>query len=222
VRIRGIGTLSDANPLVMLDGVESSLANIDPNEIESITVLKDAASASIYGSRAANGVILITTKRGNEKGMTINYNSYVGWQRPTGMPEIVNALDHMELINEAYTNTGRSPLYTEQFLDEYRTQGPSNRDRYPDTHWQDVTMTESGFMQSHYLAMNGGSDRVKILGSFGYLDQDGIIPNTGFKRYNLRVNTDVKFDEKWSAAADVFLRRTDLTEPSTGTGYIFH
>ncbi|WP_176146084.1 TonB-dependent receptor [Parapedobacter luteus] len=222
VRLRGIGTLSDSNPLVMLDGVESSLANVDPNEIESITVLKDAASASIYGSRAANGVILITTKRGSREGLTVNYNSYVGWQRPTDMPKIVNAIDHMELINEAYTNTGRSPLFTEQFIEEYKTQGASNRDRYPDTDWQDVTMTENGFMQSHYLAMSGGTDRMRILGSFGYLDQGGVVPNVGFDRYNLRLNTDVKLNEKLNASADIFLRRTDLKEPSTGTGYIFH
>lgn len=222
IRIRGIGTLSDANPLVIMDGIESSLNNIDPNEIESISVLKDAASAAIYGSRAANGVILITTKRGNEKGFSVNYNTYVGAQTPTDMPTMVNALDHMELINEAYTNVSRSPLYTQAFVDEYRTQGATNPDRYPNTDWQKLTLKKNGLMQSHYLSMNAGNERIKVLGSFSYFDQDGIIPNTNFKRFNVRLNSDIKLNDKFSTSMDVFLRRTDLIEPSSGTGYVFH
>ena len=222
MRIRGIGTIGDSNPLVIVDGVESNINNIDPNEIESISVLKDASSAAIYGSRAANGVILITTKRGSEKGLSVNYNMYAGWQTPTGIPDVVNGLDHMNLINEAYTNTGRSPLYTAQQIQDYITKGPTDRDQFPDTDWQKLTLKNSGFMQSHYIAMNGGTDKVKVLGSFSYLNQDGIIPNTGFKRYNLRINTDAKLSSKVSTSMDIFLRRTDLTEPSYGTGYIFH
>lgn len=222
LRIRGVGTTGDSNPLVILDGVESSINNVDPNEIESISVLKDASSAAIYGSRAANGVILITTKRGSEKGMSVNYNMYAGWQTPTDLPNIVNGLDHMNLINEAYTNTGRSPLYTEQQIQDYITKGPSDRDQFPDTDWQKLTLKKSGFMQSHYVGVNGGNDKVKVLGSFSYLDQKGIIPNTGFKRYNLRVNSDIKISNKLSAAMDIFLRKTDLEEPSSGTAYIFH
>ncbi|CAG5005644.1 TonB-dependent receptor P26 [Dyadobacter sp. CECT 9275] len=223
LRIRGVGTTGDSNPLVIVDGVESNINNIDPNEIESISVLKDASSAAIYGSRAANGVILITTKRGgNEKGLSVNYNMYAGWQTPTDSPDNVNGLDHMNLINEAYTNTGRSPLYSQQLIQDYITKGPSDRDQYPDTDWQKLTMKNSGFMQSHYIGMNGGNDKVRVLGSFSYLNQDGIIPNTGFKRYNLRINTDAKLSDKFSTSMDIFLRRTDLTEPSSGTGYIFH
>ncbi len=222
LRIRGVGTTGDSNPLVIVDGVESNLNNIDPNEIESVSVLKDASSAAIYGSRAANGVILITTKRGSEKGFSVNYNTYLGWQAPTDMPKIVNGLDHMNLINEAYTNTGRSPLYTEQQVQEYAAGRSTNPDRFPDTDWQKLTLTENGFMQSHYLSVTGGTDRVRMLGSFSYLDQNGVIPNTNFKRYNLRINTDVKITEKLSTSMDIFLRRTDLLEPTVGTGYIFH
>lgn len=222
LRIRGVGTTGDSNPLVIVDGVESSLNNIDPNEIESVSVLKDASSAAIYGSRAANGVILITTKRGSEKGFSVNYNSYVGWQAPTDMPKVANGLDHMLLINEAYTNTGRSPLYTDQQIQEYTAGRATDPDQFPDTDWQKLTLTESGFMQSHYVGVTGGNDRVKILGSFGYFDQDGVIPNTNFKRYNLRLNTDAKITDKLSTSMDIFLRRTDLLEPAVGTGYVFH
>jgi len=222
MRIRGIGTTGDSNPLVIVDGVESNINNIDPNEIESVSVLKDASSAAIYGSRAANGVILITTKRGSAKGFSVNYNMYAGWQSATDKPDIVNGLDHMNLINEAYTNTGRSPLYSEQMLQEYTAGRATDPDRFPDTDWQKLSMTENGFMQSHYVGVTGGTDRVKVLGSLSYLDQNGVIPNTNFKRYNLRINTDAKITDKLSTSMDIFLRRTDLTEPSSGTGYIFH
>ncbi|GAA4447186.1 TonB-dependent receptor [Ravibacter arvi] len=222
LRIRGVGTTGDSDPLVIVDGVEANINSVDPNEIENISVLKDASSAAIYGSRAANGVILITTKRGNEKGFSVNYNAYTGWQSPTDMPKIVNGLDHMKLINEAYTNTGRSALYTDQQIQDYITKGPGDRDQFPDTDWQKLTMTQNGFMQSHYVGVTGGTDRLKVLGSLSYFDQDGIIPNTNFKRYNLRVNTDAKITDKLSTSMDIFLQRRDLTEPSVGTAYIFH
>lgn len=122
IRIRGVGTITDPNPLVMIDGIEGSINNIDPNLIESISILKDAASSSIYGSRAANGVILVTTKRANNDQISISYNNYIGWQDPTNMPKLVNALDYMLLINEAYANTGRTPLYANPLIDKYREQ----------------------------------------------------------------------------------------------------
>ncbi|WP_339880103.1 TonB-dependent receptor [uncultured Algoriphagus sp.] len=219
IRIRGIGTLGDSNPLIMVDGVETNMNNVDPNEIESISVLKDAASAAIYGSRAANGVVLITTKRGKE-GVHVNYNMYVGLQVPTRMPEIVGALDHMLLANEAFTNIGNDPQYSEQFIQDYMAGMPS--DQYPDTDWQDLTMSNSAFMQSHNVSVNAGNEKAKVLASFSYLDQDGIIPNTGFKRYNLRFNSDINVTNKLTLSTDIFLRRADQIEPSNGTGYVFH
>src|SRR5690606_10820579 len=119
IRIRGIGTLNNANPLVLIDGVEGSMENIDPLTIESISVLKDAASSSIYGSRAANGVILITTKRMSGKGFTINYSGYGGVQSPTDLRDMVNAQDHMSLMNIAYENTGASPVFDQDRVRDY-------------------------------------------------------------------------------------------------------
>lgn len=219
IRIRGIGTLGDSNPLIMVDGVETNMNNVDPNEIESISVLKDAASAAIYGSRAANGVVLITTKRAKE-GVNVSYNMYAGVQIPTRQPEIVGAMDHMLLANEAFTNIGNDPQYSEQFLADYRAGMPS--DQYPDTDWQDLTMSNSAFMQSHNVSINSGSEKAKILGSFNYLDQDGIIPNTSFKRLNLRFNSDIQVTERLKVSADIFLRKATQTEPSSGTSYVFH
>src|SRR5690606_31864628 len=132
-----------------------------------ISILKDAASASIYGSRAANGVVLITTKRGKSDQISINYNNYIGWQAPTNMPEIVNALDHMLLTNEAYVNTGRTPLYTDQMIEGYRDQNGVSSDAYPNTDWQEQTITGNGLQQSHFLTIDGGTQKVRMLTSFG-------------------------------------------------------
>lgn len=219
IRIRGLGTLGDSNPLIMVDGVETNLNNVDPNEIENISILKDASSAAIYGARAANGVVLITTKRGVE-GVRVNYNMYAGFQVPTRMPEIVGALDHMEMANEAFTNVGNDPQYSEQFLADYRAGMPS--DRYPDTDWQALTLKNTAFMQNHNVSINAGSEKAKIFGSISYLDQDGIIPNTDFNRFNIRLNSDVNVSDRLTLSTDIFLRRAYQREPSSGTGYVFH
>src|SRR5690606_37829254 len=203
IRIRGIGTLSNADPLVLIDGVEGSINNIDPNLIESVSILKDAASSSIYGSRAANGVVLVTTKRGTGDKVTLSYNNYFGWQSPTNMPKLVNALDHMLLTNEAYTNVGSSPLYPEDILEAYRKQGDGSSDEYPNTDWQKESLLGSGFQQSHFVTLNAGSNKVRNLASFGYYDQKGLLLNSGFKRYTLRNNLDIEISEKLAAKIDL-------------------
>ncbi|MEK6481670.1 TonB-dependent receptor [Catalinimonas sp. 4WD22] len=219
IRIRGVGTLGDSNPLVMVDGVETDLSNVDPNAIENISILKDAASAAIYGARAANGVILVTTKRGKE-GVSVNYNGYVGLQTPTDMPNIVNGADHMELMSEAYTNVGLTPIWTPEQIETHRNEMPS--DQYPDTDWQELTMKNSALMQNHNLNINAGNERAKLFASLSYLDQDGIIPNTDFNRFNIRLNSDINITDKLTTSMDVFLRRTVQNQPSNGTGYVFH
>ena len=221
IRIRGVGTLSDPNPLVMIDGIEGSMNNIDPNLIESISVLKDAASSSIYGSRAANGVILITTKRANVDQVGISYNNYIGWQNPTNMPDIVDALDHMLLTNEAYVNTGRTPLYSSSLIEQYRAQNGVSSDAYPNTDWQKETLTGSGLQQSHFLTVQGGTNKVRLLGSFGLLDQQGVIQNSSFKRYTIRTNADIKFSDKLNARIDLQYVNAITTEPAAGSGDIF-
>lgn len=229
IRIRGIGTLSTAdpnaltgaNPLIMIDGIEGSINNIDPNLIESISILKDAASSSIYGSRAANGVILVTTKRAKADLVSISYNNYIGWQDPTNMPKLVNALDYMLLINEAYKNTGRTPLYADALIEEYRGQGGRNSDQYPNTDWQKETLTGSGLQQSHFLTIQGGTQKVKLLGSFGLFDQKGIIENSNFKRYTIRNNADITFSDKLTARIDLQYVNAITTDPGASAGEIF-
>lgn len=221
IRIRGIGTFVDPNPLVMIDGIEGSMNNIDPNLIESISILKDAASSSIYGSRAANGVILITTKRANADQVGISYNNYIGWQNPTNMPDIVDALDHMLLTNEAYVNTGRTPLYANSLIEQYRAQNGVSSDAYPNTDWQKETLTGSGLQQSHFVNVQGGTNKVRLLGSFGLLDQKGVIQNSSFKRYTIRTNADIKFSDKLNARIDLQYVNAITTDPAAGSGEIF-
>src|SRR5690606_37933019 len=119
IGIRGIGTVNNANHLVVIESVEGSMENIDLEKIQSISVLNDAASSSIYGSRAANGVILITTKRLSGKGFTINYSGYGGVQSPTDLRDMVNAQHHMRLMNIAYENTGASPVFDQDRVRDY-------------------------------------------------------------------------------------------------------
>ncbi|SDP76460.1 TonB-linked outer membrane protein, SusC/RagA family [Mucilaginibacter sp. OK268] len=225
IRIRGVGTIETtgktADPLVLIDGIEGSMNNIDPNLIESVSILKDAASASIYGSRAANGVILVTTKRGGKQ-IGISYNSYAGWQKPTNMPKTVNALDHMLLLNEAYVNVGRTQLYSDALIQQYRAQNGVSTDQYPNTDWQKEVLIGSGFQQSQFLTVNGGSEKVRLLTSVGYFNQKGIIENSDFKRYTIRNNTDVTFSKKFSAKFDLQIINAVTKEPGVGSGNIFN
>lgn len=220
IRIRGIGTLGDSNPLVLIDGVEGSMENIDPTTIESISVLKDAASSSIYGSRAANGVVLVTTKRMKDKGVLINYSGYAGIQEPTNLRDMVNAQDHMRLMNIAYENTGRSPVFDPETVKNYATLHVSDPDNYPDVDWQDLIYTENGFTQNHTININVGADKVKFLASLGYYSQKGLIKNTDFERYTLRLNSDVELTDRLSLKMDMLLRQMQRDEPGSSVSSV--
>jgi TonB-linked SusC/RagA family outer membrane protein len=216
IRIRGIGTLNDANPLILVDGLEMSMDNIDPSTIQSISVLKDAASASIYGSKAANGVILITTKRGRSGKLSANYSSFVGFQRPTNLPDMVDGLDHVTLINEAYVNSGRLPLYPDSYVSGYKANRGS--DQYPDEDWQKAVLTGSGIQTGHTLSMSGGSDVTKVFASVGYLHQDGLLKPIKYERYFARLNSDIALTKKLSASVDLFVSHQKRNAPSQFPG----
>lgn len=214
ISIRGKTTIGHNEALVLVDGIETSLDNLDPSLIESISVLKDAASSAIYGSRAANGVILITTKRAAQETFTVSYSGYVGWQQATDLPNKVNAIDHMLMTNTAYTNIGKSPLYSDEYINEYRQNMRSNPDQYPDTDWYDESLTNNGLIQNHFVTLSGGSKRIRTLASVGYFDQNGITENTNFKRYTFRMNTDMEISKQFSARVDAYATMTKRTEPS--------
>ncbi|HEY9487163.1 MAG TPA: SusC/RagA family TonB-linked outer membrane protein, partial [Chryseosolibacter sp.] len=211
IRIRGIGSINAGqDPLVLVDNVEMSLNAIDPNNIESISILKDAAAAAVYGSRAANGVVLITTKRGGQ-GINVNYHGYVSSQDPTNLPDKVNALDHMKLWDVAQANAGLPPAFTQQIAD-YEALGPDNFSRF-NTDWKDLVLTNNGLMHNHNLSVSAGTDKVKVFASGSFLDQNGLTANTEFKRYDLRFNTDVALSSKLSASMDLVLNRSERIWP---------
>lgn len=192
VLIRGRATLNDNGPLVMVDGVQRDFNQIDPNEIQSISVLKDASAVAIYGVRGGNGVILITTKRGSTGKPTFNYNTYYGWQNPTQVPKYLSSYDYARLYNEAQFNDDPSadPPYSEEDLQKYRDH--SDPYNYPDVDWFKEIITPNAPQSRHSLSVTGGSDKIKYFMLLGMYDQDGMYSTVNFKKYNLRINLDAE------------------------------
>lgn len=188
IQIRGLGSFSKAgnNPLILIDGVEGELNNLNPNLIESISVLKDAASASIYGSRAANGVILVTTKTGKAGRLNIDYSLNLSSQKATSIYDrVTNSVQFMELLNKAIDHTGTSTnqKYTPAEIDLYRQ--PS--EQYPSYDWMDAVFRAAP-LQQHFLSINGGKEGTTYNFGLGYLDQEGVLIATDYKRYDAQFN----------------------------------
>lgn len=192
ILVRGQGTLNSSAPLIIIDGVEQGINTVNPQDIESVSVLKDAASASIYGSRAANGVILITTKKGKSGKIKVDYNGYVSFQsiRKTLTP-VSNYADYMELINEGYYNSnpksGKNQYFSEEKIAEWRN--GNDPLKYPNTNWIDETFKPST-STNHVVSLSGGSDKIRFYGSFGYMNNPGVLENAGMKKYTVRLNMD--------------------------------
>jgi TonB-linked SusC/RagA family outer membrane protein len=186
MKVRGLGSFgASSNPLVLVDGVIGSLSNLAPNDIESVTVLKDAASASIYGARAANGVILVITKHA-QKGASLEYQVDVSSQSATRLPDLVtNSADYMEFYNAARTRAKQAPLYTPEEIASYRN--ATDRNQYPNFDWMDYYFNPAQSV-NHYLAFSNVTDRSTFKASFNYLNQDGILPDINFKKYNFSIN----------------------------------
>ncbi len=215
VVIRGQGTFSAAgnSPLVLVDGIESSMDNVDPADIESVSVLKDAASASIFGSKAANGVILIETKKGVSGKPVFNYNMYVGRSRPTTMPEMVNSWEYAEMVNEAYQYTGQQPRYTEADIQKFRDgSDPINFPNFD--HIGYLFESGSGMETKHDVSMRGGTDQTQYMFSTGYYRQNGLIMKNNADRYNVRLNLDSKLHEKLKLSVRLAGVKTGSKEPS--------
>ena len=205
IRIRGLGTFgtSSAAPLVLIDGIEGDMNTVDASQIDKISVLKDAASSAIYGSRAANGVILITTKRAGKERSSVSYRGYVGWQTPTDLPALVNAREYMILSREASENDGATSIYTDEYIENYMVNNYLDPDNYPITNWQKEVLQGNGLMHGHNLTINASSGNIRNVTTFGYLKQNGIIKNTDYSRYSLRNNMDVELNKKLSFRLDI-------------------
>lgn len=216
IKIRGLGSLnSDTAPLVLIDGVEGSMDRIDLNTVESISVLKDAASASIYGSRASNGVILITTKRGAQGKPKVTFNGYVGWNKPTELPTPLDAIGYMTAVDKAYANNDQEPIYGDA-IDLYRTEGADQLNRY-DTNWRDAILKKSAMVQNYSVGVSGGSEFLSIYASAGYYDQDGMIANNHFKRYSMRLNSDMQINRWIKLGVDLSIRQAEALNPIGGS-----
>jgi TonB-linked SusC/RagA family outer membrane protein len=195
IRIRGIGSINSGTfPLVLVDGIEMDINQVDMNTVESVSVLKDGASAAIYGSRASNGVILITTKRGKEGKVKVNYNSSYTIQTPTNMPEVVKATDYLQAELNSWDNAGItvSPdtrAARQKLIEDQRNLQPDNWNRY-DTDWKSATIAKNSSLKNHNIALSGGSKEVRYYASLAYLSQDGLIKNNDYNRINVRTNTD--------------------------------
>ena len=185
IRIRGISSIDNNNdPLVIIDGIEGNIGDVSPGDIASISVLKDAASASIYGSRASAGVIIIETKKGVPgKGLQIEYNGTGSLTQATRLPKVVDSYTYATLLNEARANVGLPASYSEEQLELFKNQTDP---RYPNTDWYDVYFRE-GYMQNHNLSLRGGDQRYKYSASVTYRDQQGIL--TGTSNDRLSYNT---------------------------------
>lgn len=213
IRVRGIGTLNNAGAMVVVDGIISTMNNVNPDDIDNISVLKDAASAAIYGSRAANGVILITTKKGKKGKTTLAYNNYVGKQSATGLYDYVPSWQAAELYNQALSNEGRQQRYTSDEIEKFKD--GSDLYNYPNTDWLDLAYKGNGMQQNHYLSINGGNDKSRYMLSLGYFDQNGLIEKTNAKRYTSRFNIESKVNDKLSVYGNLAYTYSPLEEPQS-------
>ncbi|MDR7129541.1 TonB-linked SusC/RagA family outer membrane protein [Algoriphagus sp. 4150] len=233
LKIRGIATLntgSESDPLILVDGVQRSSINlIDPNEIETLSILKDASATAVFGVRGANGVILITTKTGAKGKPTISYTANYGVQSPNRLPKMLNSYEYASLHNEASINSGQTPYFSDESLELYR----NGLDPYfhPDVDWFDLVLKDYSSQQQHNFNISGGAENTRYFISLGYFGQNGAYDveeftndysaNPKYERYNLRSNFDIDFNKNFSASVKVGAQFADSNYPGFGAGEIF-
>ena len=216
IRVRGMGTLNDAAPLVVVDGMTGiAISDLNPQDIESISVLKDAASSAIYGSRAANGVILITTKHGTESAPRLTYSGNVAFETVAKRLNLVtDYADFMEIQNAALIMNGQAPRFSQGKIDEWRNDAGRNPTVYPNTDWQDHIYRNPSVVQNHNIGITGGGRRVRYNVSLGYVNNPGIIYYTDYSRYQLRSNLDVNI-KPWLTVGTNLFGYVDSNNPSS-------
>jgi len=214
ITIRGIGTLGNTSPLVLIDGIEAPINSVNPQDIESISVLKDAASAAIYGTRGANGVILITTKTGSfDKPIEIVYDGYFGITNPTVIPELVwDNQTYLELYREAAINSGLPVNYTDEDITRYAS--------LPSTDWMEVVIEDDAPITNHNISFTGGSSNTNYYFSSGFLYQQGyLIDKSRYNRISNRLNLNTKLTNKLTFGSNVYyFREFGTLEPKENNG----
>ena len=215
MNIRGYNTMNDNNPLVIIDGIEGSLANLNPGDIEQISVLKDASSTAIYGSRASNGVILVTTKKGSEGEVHVDYDMSMGWQQATALPTVVDSWIYAELYNEAAVNSGRTVKFGPEEIAAFRNGGTNVK-------WINELYKNSAMQHNHNLSVTGGTKNLSYMASLGYVDQNSLFkgPDYGYKRYNGRINLSHKVGERLTVNATAQYTRNVIKDHAYWTEWI--
>ncbi len=210
VRVRGVGSFgATPSALILIDGVPGSMNEININDIESISVLKDASSAAIYGARSANGVVLVTTKRGKKEKLTVSYNGYVGVSTPTEYPDLATSWEYAEMFNIANGVESFSP----EDIQKYKS------GQYPDTHpntdFLSETFTRNGIQTGHDLSIAGGQKSNRYFFSVAYLNEQGIVENNDYERFNFRLNMDSELHEKLTMTTRIAGSFEEANEPTT-------
>lgn len=228
--VRGVGSLSTdlSQPLMLVDGVERSFFQLDPNEVESITILKDASATAVFGVRGANGVILVTTKRGTQGKAKVSFSTTFALQMPSRVPEFAGSYDYATTYNNAQLHDGVSKdqlAFTDEAIEKFRTQ--SDPIMYPSTSWTDLLIKNSALQTQHNFNISGGSENVKYFASLGVFTQDGLFNvfenngnDKGFKynRYNYRINMDIKVTKTTSMQVNLGGYLNDKQEPNFNNG----
>ncbi|RYZ36965.1 MAG: SusC/RagA family TonB-linked outer membrane protein, partial [Sphingobacteriales bacterium] len=221
--IRGISTFSGGTePLFVVDGVVRTFrdfSQLDANEVESVSVLKDASSAAIFGVRGANGVVLVTTKRGKSGKITATYSFNYGFQKVTKFNNNLGSYEYATLLNEALLNDNLPLAYSNDDISKFRD--GSDPIQYPNTNWQKLVLGGTAPQMQHNLSFSGGSEKVKYFASLGYFDQSGLYSSLNYKRYNIRTNLDLQVTKTTKIMIDLAGRLEKRTAPTTGISQIF-
>ena len=219
IKVRGITTIGDSTPLVIIDGVPGDMSSVSPEDIENISVLKDAASASIYGSRAAAGVILITTKRGSQERVNISYNVEYGSEIPTANVEFVDLTRYLQMTNELRYNDNPSgglyQSYSQDQVEHWLEYNKTDPDNYPNTDWRKLVLSDSALRCMHRVNISGGSNVIRTNASFTYNKTDGLYNGLDFSRYMTKVNNDVNITKWLHASIDFSFNKKEANSPVT-------
>ncbi|SHF31254.1 TonB-linked outer membrane protein, SusC/RagA family [Mariniphaga anaerophila] len=216
IRVRGVSTMGKSGVTLIVDGVQRSFSQLDPNDIDKISILKDASAAAVYGVQGAGGVILVTTKRGTLQKPKITYTGKVSYNQNTFFPEFLDGPDFIKWYNKALDMDGKEPLFTESLYQKALNGDPEGK--IQNTNWFDEIMKPGSFSTHHNINVNGGNESVKYFLSAGYLAQDGIVDNFDFKRYNVRSNVDVNLNHGFKLELDLAARQEDRRAGYFGVG----
>lgn len=230
IRIRGTGTLNSNNPLVVIDGIIGTMDAVNPEDIENISVLKDAAAGAIYGSLSGNGVILITTKKGAVGKNSVTYSGVLSFARPSNLPDFVSDYARfMQLTNESARNMGVSEVYSAATIQKWQeadknpdgisASGVPNYVAYPNTNWADWMFGKNQVVQNHNVSLNGGTEKITYNISAGYLGNKGIMDNTGLSKYQFRANIESKINKFITLGTQTFISTQSIGKANTDNAF---